>query len=73
MPDFLTPAELSARWRVTTRTLANWRSLKKGPPYFKHGAGERQRVLYKMEDVLAWEDEYVRRDHAAQVTNTENP
>ncbi|MBB3017610.1 hypothetical protein FHR70_000650 [Microvirga lupini] len=50
---FLTPAELSERWggRITTRTLANWRSQAAGPPFVKIGGA----VLYDCEQVAAWE------------------
>jgi hypothetical protein len=57
MPDkseqFLTPAELSARFgnKIKESTLANWRSRGKGPPYTRIGG----RILYRLDDVIAWE------------------
>lgn len=51
--EFLTPAEVSARWggAIQTSTLANWRSRKVGPPFQKVGA----RVLYPLAALEAWE------------------
>ena len=51
--DYLTPAELVARYRgtITIRTLANWRSTGEGPRYTKVGG----RVLYPMLGVIEWE------------------
>lgn len=51
--DYLTPAELVARYKgaVTIRTLANWRSSGDGPAYTKVGG----RVLYPVMAVTQWE------------------
>lgn len=51
----LTADELAARWRMNARTLANWRTAGKGPAYVKLGEGRQTRVLYREEDVLAFE------------------
>jgi len=50
---FLTPKELSDRWggRITTRTLANWRSTQSGPLFVKIGGG----ILYRITDVEEYE------------------
>ena len=48
----LTQIELAARWRISHRTLEYWRSLGDGPRFIKIG----RRVVYRMEDVLAFED-----------------
>ena len=58
--EFLTPLELSRRWKgmIGIGTLANWRAARKGPRYVKVGG----RVLYKLDDVLEWE----RRANGAQ-------
>jgi hypothetical protein len=40
--QFLTPTEVASRLRVSTKTLANWRSQHKGPPHTKIGG----RILY---------------------------
>ncbi|MET4489463.1 helix-turn-helix domain-containing protein [Bradyrhizobium sp. LA7.1] len=54
---FLTPVELSERWggRVNVRTLNNWRSSGKGPPFAKFEGV----VLYRLEDLEKWENERV--------------
>lgn len=57
--EFLTGEELAKRWQMSKDTLANWRLVNKGPPWIKPGGGTRSRVLYKMEDILAFEAEYV--------------
>jgi hypothetical protein len=51
---FLTTAELSARYggKVAVRTFNNWRTNGGGPPFLKIGG----RVLYRLSDVVAWED-----------------
>lgn len=53
MQQYLTPAELVARYKktITIRTLANWRSTGEGPAYTKIGG----RVLYPVEAVISWE------------------
>jgi hypothetical protein len=48
----LTQDELAKRWRISPRTLEQWRWLGKGPRYLKIGA----RVLYDDEEVAAYED-----------------
>ena len=60
----LTPADLAGRWVVSTRTLARWRSARKGPTWLRlHG-----RVRYRLADVLAYE-----REHVALVDRTMIP
>lgn len=56
----LTPDELSARWRITPKTLANWRNLKKGPPYIKLGGQRNQRVFYRLVDIQEFERKSMR-------------
>lgn len=50
---WLTPDDLSKRWRGkrNVRTLANWRSMGKGPKWHDFGAGP----LYNIADVVAFE------------------
>lgn len=48
----LTEANLSARWQIPPKTLRNWRSLRKGPPWVQIGAGH---VRYRLTDILAFE------------------
>lgn len=46
--------DLVDRWRglVSTRTLANWRSLSTGPRYVKIGG----RIAYTLDSVQEWEE-----------------
>jgi predicted DNA-binding transcriptional regulator AlpA len=58
----MTQEQLAERWQMSPRTLEQWRWLGKGPRFLKIGS----RVLYREEDVDAWE--------AAQVCqNTSGP
>lgn len=49
----LSPEELVARWsnKISERTLANWRYLKRGPKYQKTGG----KVLYPLSEIVAYE------------------
>jgi len=53
----LNQVELAKRWTISPRTLERWRFLKTGPCYLKIGG----RVVYRVEDVEAYEDEVIRR------------
>ncbi len=57
LPAHLTQAELATRWRITTRTLDRWRLDGKGPAWMRLGT----RILYRAEDVLAFEQARMRR------------
>jgi hypothetical protein len=50
---FLTPAELVVRYegKISTRTLANWRSQGTSPPFTKVGG----RILYPLDELIEWE------------------
>lgn len=52
-PQFLTPAQVTARWNkaVSIGTLANWRSKGTGPVYQKFGT----RVRYPIDALVTWE------------------
>lgn len=54
---YFTPEEVSLRWRekITTETLANWRSAKVGPAYSKFGKA----VLYRSDLLEQWEQKYL--------------
>ena len=52
----LTQTDLARRWRISPRTLERWRWLKQGPHYLKIGG----RVVYRLEDVEAFEVEMMR-------------
>ena len=48
--------DLARRWSLSERTLERWRWLGEGPRFLKLGG----RVLYRLEDVEAFEAEQVR-------------
>jgi hypothetical protein len=47
----MTERDLAARWRVSVRTLQNWRWMGRGPRFLKIGA----RVLYARTEIEAFE------------------
>ena len=51
LPDRLTRQELAHFWRVSTRTIERHETAGTGPRPVRIGG----RVLYRREDVLAWE------------------
>ncbi len=55
--------ELSRRWRLSPRTLERWRFQGTGPQYLKVGG----RVVYRLEDVEAYEAEQLRATVTAKV------
>lgn len=56
LDEVLTPSELAQRWGMAVGTLANWRrEIGRGPKYIKLGDGPRARVVYRVTDVLAYE------------------
>lgn len=50
LPQFLTPVDVAAMLQIPLGTLANWRSAKKGPGFFRMGG----LVRYDPADVNAW-------------------
>jgi predicted site-specific integrase-resolvase len=62
----LNAVELSRRWSVSPRTLERWRWLGQGPRFLKIGG----RVVYRLEDVEAYEAENMRASTAAAVPAT---
>lgn len=58
--DLLTPTELAAMLGMSVRTLANWRSTGKGPPYLKigveppEGHQDRRKVRYQRQIAERW-------------------
>ena len=56
----LNQTELAARWTISARTLERWRWTGDGPAFLKIGG----RVVYRLEDVLAYEQERQRRSTA---------
>ena len=58
---FLTQPELARLWRLSGRTLEKWRWTKQGPAHVKLGG----RVVYRMDDVEAYEAEHRRKSVVA--------
>ena len=56
----LNQTELAARWSISARTLERWRWTGEGPAFLKIGG----RVVYRLEDVLAYEQARQRRSPA---------
>lgn len=54
--QFLTPEALAKRWNMDARKLRQWRLTKKGPNVLKLG----HHFLYRLEDVLAFEQQQLR-------------
>lgn len=54
--NHLDQVQLSRRWHLSPRTLERWRWMRHGPRYLRIGG----RVLYRLEDVEAYEAERVR-------------
>ena len=57
LDDVLSPEYLAARWGVALGTLSNWRRAGKGPRYIRLGSGPRARVVYKLADIKAYEEQ----------------
>ncbi len=57
----LNQVELSRRWSLSPRTLERWRWLGEGPNFLKIGG----RVVYRLEDIEAYEAEQTRDSTAA--------
>lgn len=55
--QFLTQVRLADRWQISPRTLERWRWTGEGPAFLKIGG----RVVYRLEDVLAYEQVRQRR------------
>jgi predicted site-specific integrase-resolvase len=52
----MTEEELAERWRVSRRSMERWRVAGKAPAWMRLG----NRVLYRVEDVLAFEQAHLR-------------
>ena len=55
-PDRYNQRDLARRGSLSERTLERWRWLGQGPPFLKIGG----RVLYRLEDIEAFEAEQLR-------------
>jgi len=64
---YLDQTELSARWRVSPRTLERWRWHGLGPPYLKIG----QKVLYRRQDVEGFELACLQSEQATAPTDSQ--
>ena len=56
----LNQIELAARWNISPRTLERWRWTGEGPAFIKIGG----RVVYRVEDIEAYEAAQLRRSTA---------
>ena len=61
-PTCLSQKELARRWTLSHRTLERWRLRDQGPAYMKLGC----RVVYRLEDVVAFETTRLRLPGHAQ-------
>jgi predicted site-specific integrase-resolvase len=59
----LTQHEVAERWGISTGTLERWRCGGIGPVWLKLGG----QVRYRTQDVLAYEEECLRRDTAKRL------
>jgi predicted DNA-binding transcriptional regulator AlpA len=66
MPEFLTPAELSAIVRKTGMTLRRWRLAGTGPRFVRLESGH---VLYPLSEVQSWLKARATRSASAQMTS----
>jgi hypothetical protein len=54
-PPFMSPGELAALLKVTTKTLADWRRVAgRGPRFLKVSDGGNSSIRYRRADVAAW-------------------
>lgn len=58
----LTSEELAKRWRMSPKTLVNWRLAGKGPKYLKLGEGRNTKVIYPLVLVEAYEETMLIKD-----------
>ncbi|HHK74722.1 MAG TPA: DNA-binding protein [Rhizobiales bacterium] len=64
----LNQIELAARWNISPRTLERWRWKGEGPPYLKMVG----RVVYRLDDIEAFEAAQVRESTGHPVSITTN-
>jgi predicted DNA-binding transcriptional regulator AlpA len=65
----LNQVELSRRWSLSPRTLERWRWRGLGPQYLKVGG----RVVYRLADIRAWEEQRVKVPPGATGRNLAGP
>jgi hypothetical protein len=61
---WLNAKQLAVRWNLSVKTLRKWRSLKKGPPFYKISG----HASYKLEDI----EEFERSRECKKITQPEN-
>ena len=61
--------ELARRWKLSPRTLERWRWLGQGPRYVKIGG----RVVYRLEDVEAFEADSLRTSTSTSMPQAARP
>ncbi|MBF0400239.1 MAG: helix-turn-helix domain-containing protein [Magnetococcales bacterium] len=49
--ELINTSQLARRWGIATKTLQNWRGMRKGPPFLKIGG----RILYSQADIEHYE------------------
>jgi hypothetical protein len=59
----LNQKELARRWNISHRTLERWRWAAEGPQFMKLGG----RVVYRMEDIIAFEQDQLRQSTGTDV------
>ena len=60
MNEILTTQQLAERWSMSVGTLQNWRVKGKGPSYIKLGEGRATKVLYRLDDIVEFENQSYR-------------
>ena len=65
----LNQIDLYRRWNISHRTLERWRWVGEGPQFLKIGG----RVLYRLEDVEAYEAQQIRASTAATASPGDRP
>lgn len=55
LDDLMHPRDVAKRYNMTPESLSNWRREGKGPKFIRLGAGRYARVMYRVSDVVAWE------------------
>jgi hypothetical protein len=65
----LNQVQLARRWSLSPRTLERWRWLRQGPRFLKVGG----RVVYRVEDIEAFEAKRTREGTDPNVAKTAGP
>ena len=65
VPDrLLSDVDVSGLSGISTKTLANWRSMGIGPHFLKLGAGKKGAIRYRLSDINRWLDDCARTNTA---------